>query len=199
MLSNECWNQLLDKLLSTPRQPIIVYGAAGSGKTSLLLSLAKIMKRRFMYMNTEGSPFHERALQVLGSIPHGSFIVDVHDMRGMLYHLLNVPEEIEVLFIDSINGLYRVEVAEAGDKAMRLFGLINAIGRKYSENDMTVFASAQVSLEEEPSGLEILSHYTSVFLKLLRDGEGKAILGENVLGTYNITEDGIAWRECYRR
>ncbi len=196
----DCWRRIIDYFLPSGKGFLVVYGEAGAGKTSFSLSLARYIGSSFLYINTEGSPVHERALQVLGGLNRG-FFLDVHDEWGLLLHLLRVPREVKIVFVDSLNGLYRVEASSDIDTARQLFVFINAILKQLSENGKIVVGTAQVTLTgEEPSGFDIISVYGDNIIRLVRTGEGQVgeLLYENrVIGRYRITGDGVRWMDCW--
>ncbi len=187
---------LLDKLGF-----IVVYGEAGAGKTSLALSVASQFKDDFLYLNTEGSPVGERALQVLGPNFKGLFI-DVDSLDSLILHLTETISRMtpRLIVVDSLNSVYRVEAAFDVDIAHTKFSLANALLRWYCDRGVNILCTAQVSgIEQVPAGMDVIRFYAGGLLRLRRTERGVRLLeseDEKIIGRIIITEEGIKWLEC---
>lgn len=192
-----CWDAMLAALKG---RMAIVYGAAGAGKTSLALNVAKLLGGRLAYVNTEGEVNASRVLQVLGEEVYYEYA----EARTLLDQVNLIIEAFskgfDTLVIDSVNALYRLEVGSSPDTATALFALSLAISKASTHRGKTIIATAQVSAAEEamPSGIGVISRYADVLVEISR--EETRTRGVRLAGTYFgrglITSEGFRWLQC---
>lgn len=193
----KCWDNLLNTVFPNEKGFVVVYGEAGSGKTSLSLTLASLSRKNTLYINTEGNPTYERAVQV-GMPPNIEFSNDI-DEWGIIYDTLKVWRIKEFFIIDSINNVYRISASYDIELAFRTFLFICSLFRELSKRSM-VLATAQVSLSGDiPSGEEVLKHYSTAMIKLTRKGwkrEGILEVEGRIFGEYKLERGGFEWISC---
>ncbi|MEM0061397.1 MAG: AAA family ATPase [Fervidicoccaceae archaeon] len=117
-----CWEALKQKIFPEEKGFAVLYGEAGVGKTSFSLTLAKNLKRKSLYVNTEGSPTYERALQI--GVPPEVEFSDDWDEWGIMHDIIKVWGSKELLIIDSINSIFRVSASYNIESAFRAFSFI---------------------------------------------------------------------------
>jgi len=192
-----CWEKLLEETFPGNRGFSVIYGEAGAGKTSFSLTLTAVVAGKSLYINTEGSPTYERAMQV-GVPPNVEFSEDV-DEWGIIYDILRAWNSKELVVVDSINSVFRVSASYDIEKAYRAFSFICALLKQMSKKAM-ILATAQVSLSgEAPSGEDVLSYYATSMIRLLREKgkeEGVVEVNGKLFGRYRITGGGFEWISC---
>ncbi len=186
----------------------LFYGPAGSGKTSILLHIAANTCRgsRCIYISTEGSLYYERVARTPEKYS-GVFFTEYNEFDELFWFVLTklyyMP--VDLVFIDSINALYRVIVYE--EYSIEKLGLLLAVLRRMAESGRTmIFASAQVraGFEEDKeemtaSGMSILDYWFDVIIRT-GYGEGgrtavivKPVNGSDRPAVFMITDVGVEW------
>ena len=193
----ECWEILMREIFPNGKGFAVVYGEAGVGKTSLSLTLAGLIGKRTLYINTEGNPTYERAIQV--GVPSEIEFSDDSDEWGIILDILKVWGSKELIVVDSVNSIFRMSASYNIEAAFRAFLFICSLLKSLSERAM-VLATAQVSLSGDiPSGEEALKHYSTVMVRLTRRGwkrEGKVEVGGKFFGEYKLERGGFEWISC---
>ncbi len=191
-----CWSKLIDYVVS--RKYVIFYGEAGTGKTSLVLSIIKHLGEAFVYFNTEYDVNFERVVQVLGLNCNGLFI-RVYDMSDLIFYIIKaLASHKPVIVVDSLNALYRHEAGINLSVSTKKFAFLNAILKYYSKEKL-VLCTAQVSgEEEEPSGMEVISFYANSLVKLEKEDNlyRKLKIDEKETIVFRISNDGVEVIEC---
>ncbi len=193
------------------RGPLLVYGRAASGKTLLVLALAREMglhsDKRIYLIATEPQ----------STLPAASRLLPAESEVALLYNLADIADYLatrarelkdSILVVDSLTAPYRLEVGYDPLIANRLLGFISALLKRIQERlGVTVLATSQVHEDpegiEEPPGAPILYTYFPLIAELrrldqrtrifaLREGESKNILLRGVL---RVTP-GSAELEC---
>ena len=182
---------------------VLLVGPASSGKTSLSLHIAHAMGGGVLYVNTEGSPNDERALQIFADDLGRLRIANVFSQEELLDTLLGIMGGGSLpptLVVDSVNSLYR-PYAWGGELAQDEFMLINALLLQMAREGARVLSTAQVSLEEDrPAGAPILDRYHTLAIRLgkLPGTVRRASIPEGVSCLFEIGGGGVYWRECWR-
>lgn len=196
-INHDCWDQFVRKFFPSLKGAVIVFGEAGSGKTSFVLSFLKFINQDSIYINTEGSLNYQRALQILGDNPSVKF-VDVEDDIKLLRVALEVFKLKKTVAVDSINHLFRLFLFRGLNVSWTIFNTTIALLKQLS-GFYPVISTAQVSLAgEEPSGTEALSHYFTL-IKIQRSGiekPGQIYLGDTMIGNYVLAKEGFIWTLC---
>lgn len=186
---------------------LLLMGPAAAGKTSLALHLARHMGGKVLYINTEGSPNDERALQVFQDDLERIVIVDSYSQEHLVEILIEAwwgprASGFDVVVVDSVNNLYRPHAGE-GELPLDMFMFINALLFQIAREGGRVISTAQVSMNEHrPSGAPVLERYSTLKL-VLEKGPGlwrrawSPELGVDCI--FQVTARGIEWRECWRR
>jgi RecA/RadA recombinase len=194
----ECWEVLSRELFPEGSGFAVVYGEAGSGKTAFSLTVAT-MEKEALYINTEGYPTYERALQM--EIPATVEFTDISDEWGLIYDILKIWRKRRFVIVDSINSVFRVSASYDIETAFKAFSLTCSLLKTMSKN-AKVLATAQVSLSGDvPSGDEVLKYYSTSRMRLIRVGwgkEGKAEINGEFFGMYRIEKGGFKWISCRR-
>ncbi len=202
--------KILDRVLDKKPLTILVYGPAGSGKTSLLLHVSKRLSlsgERVLFISTEGRLYQARiALQPRSYV--NALFTEVDSFNKQLELVLTTIPFIEYKYIvfDTINSLYRLEAYREG--AIEKLGLLLGILRRVVEkNNGVLLASAQVRAVEDDrefiaSGMTILEYWFDIIACLSRDN-GKRVLTivkpsdyKNISVEFTITDKGIIWIGC---
>lgn len=197
MAINECWSELSK---AAQGRLVIIYGEAGSGKTSLALSLVKaIGDKKMGYINTEGEINAIRLHHILRE--EGYIYADVKSLLEQLRALIELSKlEIDIIVIDSINALYRLEMAEEQERSAKLFTFILALSKSLTFNfGKTVIATSQVTIDEAiPSGHVFIRGYADLLVKIVkqRDGTRAVYVNEELFGEGGIAQEGFRWYRC---
>ncbi len=201
----------LDKLLQDNSKAFLVYGEAATGKTSILLHIARnisLSGEKVLFISTEGSLYQARIANYIEDYSNVLFseVSDFNEQLELTIAYLPFIENIKYIIVDSINALYRLEAYR--EESITLLGLILGMLRKIvDDRGGVLFASAQVRAVEDAeevvaSGMPILEYWFDVIVKLGRI-EGRRVLnivkprnyssGEIV---FNIVDKGVEWIEC---
>ncbi|MEM0380494.1 MAG: AAA family ATPase [Desulfurococcaceae archaeon] len=184
----------------------LFYGEAGVGKTNLLLTIARNLCKEVypcIYVNTEDLLYYDIVSRNLDEFSN-VFFVDIMDYdefyKYVLEKLMYIP--YKVLFIDSVNALFRLVVYK--ESSIINYGLLlGLIVKKNIDTNSYLFASAQVrsaideSVEYTASGMSILEYWFANIFKIDRDENGRFIECvkpfSGVRVYFEITSDGIVW------
>lgn len=184
----------------------LFYGAAGVGKTALLLVIARNICQQHspcLYVNTEDPLFYDRVARDPEAYSNVLFL-DIKDFDELIEFavkaLINMP--IKVIFVDSVNSLYRLESHR--ESALRRYNFFLALlFRKIVYDKMFLFASAQVraSLEDEEevvaSGFTILRYWFDVAYQMGFEDEKRFIKivkpSVQFKAYFKITNNGLIW------
>jgi predicted ATP-dependent serine protease len=161
-------NENLDEILFKKPVRAVIYGAAGSGKTNLLLSILKCSKvdnLATIFISTEGMTFINRVTRLSIETKNIYFALALSQDHLISLILDSLKYRTALIIIDSINHLYRVEFKENGSRNpfTYLLVLLNSI----NEKGVTIIASAQVRFDENtPAGFEYLEAWCDTMLEL---------------------------------
>ncbi len=199
----------IDRLLRD-NNSLLVYGEAATGKTSLLLHIAKTLSMNglnALFISTEGSLYQARVSLEPENYSNIIF-TEIYSLDELLECVLSyIPllHKIKYILIDSINALYRLSSWEEG--SIEKFGLINALLKDFvNKRNGLLFASAQVravddSNEVIASGMTILEYWFDIIVQLRREN-GKRVLKiikpkgyERELIEFKISSKRIEWIE----
>lgn len=199
---------VLDELISRHKM-ILIYGEAGTGKTTLLLTIAKNLStkgEKVLFISTEGSLYTARIAKMEEEYSN-VFFTEAYSLDEMLKIALILPlmKNIKYVIIDSINAPYRVEAY--AEKSIEKLGVILGLLKHVTiEKDVVVYSSAQVraveSVEGEEvtaSGMPILEFWYDLIIRLLRSN-GKRVLKivkpedkRDIQLKFIIEEYGVEW------
>jgi DNA repair protein RadB len=201
-------NPLLDNIIRGASS-LLVFGSAGSGKTTLLLTIASNIchsPHTCLYISTEETLHYERVARQPDKYSNVLFteIYDYDELEDLVLYRLGLMD-INIVFIDSINSLYRL-IAYSEESITR-YGLLlamlwmNSVGR-----NGLLYASAQVRMgfeedEEEvvASGMNILNYWFDIILYLGWINSKRAARIEkpreysDKVFFFDITDKGIEW------
>jgi len=168
-------NREIDSLIDGAHA-VLFYGIAGSGKTSMLMTIAGNHCRglRCLYISTEETLHYERV--VVDEEKYSDVLfTEVYDFDKLLdlatFIYLN---NFNTVFVDSLNALFRLQPLREG--SLSRFAYIVASLRKHAEEvGGKLFASAQVrgGDGEEIVGKPVLEYYFDVVVNLGMSGGGK--------------------------
>lgn len=197
-----------------------IYGPPGSGKTNISLKIVYEATKngsKAIYMDTEGGISLERIQQIAGSdfnkiaqniylLEPKSFDQQQLDIQN-IEDLLSEDDTIDILIIDSIVALYRVEEgdpSEINKKLGRLMAKLLTLSRDY---DIAILITNQIyspfdsdDLIVEPIGGTVLKYWSKVIVQIEKNTGSlvrTAILqrhknkssGQKI--TFEIVDDGI--------
>ncbi len=201
-------NFALDRYIGDPPWMTLFYGIAGSGKTSMLLHIAKniCMRNRCIYVSTEETLHYERVAREPDRYTN-VFFTEYYDFDELLDFIVTkyyyLP--VKTIFVDSINALYR-EIAYRENSIQKLGLLLGVLKKKITDEGGYVFASAQVRAgyeedEEEllASGMSILEYWFNTIIKLSYGDThryAEIVKPSNGRGTrvfFEITDRGVIW------
>ena len=201
----------LDNLIYREGLLVLFYGEAGSGKTRLLLTLARKLSQRntrVLFISTEGYLYSAIVSKnpLLYKNVYFTNISDLDSQLGFVLMLYSIIDLFKYIIFDSINSLYRLEAYEEG--SLEKFSLMLAVLKYLAhKNKVTVYSSAQVRAREdegEPlaSGMPILEYWHDIILEIKREGNERLINVVKPRG-YNekpykfiISAEGVEWVEC---
>ncbi|WP_440059928.1 RAD55 family ATPase [Thermogladius sp. 4427co] len=176
---------ILRRLLDIVRnsRTTLFYGPAASGKTNILLTLARELCRvnRCVYISTEGTLHYEKIARASEAYYNVEF-VDVLDFDQFIELVVKTTmmPVFKYLFIDSINALYRPIALDPNATSKYLF----VLGRLYSytSRDRRVLASAQVRTGEngelEASGFKLIEFYFDTIFQVGLEDSKRFLLME---------------------
>jgi len=197
-----------------------IYGPPGSGKTNISLKIVYEATKngsKAIYMDTEGGLSLERIQQIAGSdfnkiaqniylLEPKSFDQQQLDIQN-IEDLLSEDDSLDILIIDSIVALYRVEEgdpSEINKKLGRLMAKLLTLSRDY---DIAILITNQIyspfdsdDLIVEPIGGTVLKYWSKVIVQIEKNTGSlvrTAILqrhknkssGQKI--TFEIVDDGI--------
>jgi len=198
-------NKELDRILSSRRGPLLVYGEAGSGKTNFALyvsALNSTLNRKVLYINTEGWIIKARitGLSKYWDMNRIEFI-DLNNFRQqtlfILRHLPRIIYRYDIIVVDTINNLYRIE--EDLDAATRALSTQMAVLYTLSSRlSRTIIVLGQVKAEderEEVSGSTYIRFWSTTIARLEKDNPRRMIIEKPVEKEFffEITGRGIKW------
>lgn len=161
-------NSQLDSILFSKPSKIVVYGAAGSGKTNFLLNILKcseINNESIVYISTEDPVFIDRAIE-LGIESSNFYFASALNQEHLISLILESMQfNVIMIIVDSINHLYRVESGK--DYASKLFVDILVLLDSLNKRGITIITSAQVKLGENiVAGYEYLDIWADKIIEI---------------------------------
>lgn len=197
------------------------YGPPGSGKTNIALKIlyeATKNGSKAIYMDTEGGLSLERIQQIAGSdfnaISNSIYLLEPKSFDQQFVEIQNIEEllsqdqGVDLLIIDSIVALYRVEEGDPSEINKRLGRLMAKILTLSREYDIAVVITNQIyspfdsdDLIVEPIGGTVLKYWSKVIVEIERN-TGSLIRtatlqrhknkpsGQQI--TFEITNEGIS-------
>ncbi|OED30083.1 DNA repair and recombination protein RadB [Methanosphaera sp. WGK6] len=197
-----------------------IYGPPGCGKTNIALTVLYESTKnnsKAIYMDTEGGLSLERIQQIAGSdfdsIANNIYLFEPKSFNEQQLDIQNIEKllqeekNIDVLIIDSIVALYRVEEGDPSDinkKLGRTMAKILTLSREYN---IAVLITNQIyspfdedDLIVEPIGGTVLKYWSKIIVEIERiPGSTKrsAILQRHktkapgISVTFSITDEGI--------
>ena len=189
-------NTPLDKLLDGGIECGIItniYGPPGSGKSNICMSAAIQSKNKVLYIDTEGSFSLDRFGQLGGDEKKlkNMIFIDIHTWKDQYEQAIKLDklfkERIDIIIIDSIVALYRLELDNTNKDAVSItnrqlatvYSILSKIAR---EKNIPVLATNQVygSGEDiEPTSKDIARYWSKCLIelkKLDKDNCRKAII-----------------------
>ncbi|WFO75920.1 AAA family ATPase [Desulfurococcaceae archaeon MEX13E-LK6-19] len=201
-------SSILDEILEKHRM-ILVYGEAGTGKTTLLLTIARnlsINGWKILFISTEGSMYMARVAPREKDYSN-VFFAEVYSLDELLKLILTIPlmKRVDGIIIDSINAPFRLEAYK--EKSIEKLGIILGLLKYITlKNSTVVYSSAQVRAVESidgeevtASGMPILEFWFDLIIQLLRsDGERvlkivKPLDKKDIQLKFIIEESGVEW------
>ncbi len=185
---------------------ILFYGPAGSGKTRILLSIAKRLSlngKKVLFIGTENM-LHYAIVANNPSAYTNTVFTDTRSLEELSY-IAGIAAHtggFDAIIVDSVNAPYRA--AAYMEESLILLGLTLALLRKAAEGETIVYSSAQVRAVEDgdeirASGMSILEFWYDVILRLGRDEKGryvepvKPFIGEKHKAWFIIDSDDVVW------
>ncbi|MEM1628274.1 MAG: AAA family ATPase [Desulfurococcaceae archaeon] len=197
--------QELDELIERHRS-ILFYGVAGSGKTTMLLTIAKNLCKQdiCVYISTEGTLHYERIAREHDAYGNTLFseIYDLDELINTAIFLNMVG--IKYIFVDSINAPYRMRAMDESSIVKQAL-LISIMIKTVEETNGKLFASAQVRTGEEgyieAVGHGMLEYYFDLVVNLGIDGYeryAKIMKPNEKIDIekkmyFKITDKGVEW------
>jgi DNA repair protein RadB len=131
----------------------LVYGEAGSGKTSLALQLSREAIKTssdsvVLFVDTEGLSL-ERMEQIFGDVDQDRLLLirpsSLSDLHQTLTKKLEQHDKISLIVVDTINAYVRLSYVKNKERSERQFLEMTSILQPLAEKgDFPVFLSAQV-------------------------------------------------------
>jgi len=158
---------------------VLIYGAAGSGKTNLTLwFLSNISKnaiaKQLFYVSTEGSSY----IHLLNRYSFGTntYFIDAISLDHLLDIVLSIchkKDNIAAIAIDSINNFYRTEVLESSviNRLLNTIMALLAYAHKRMSSYIIVTAQVRETKELGFSGESILRFWTDVIAYIRKTEE----------------------------
>lgn len=185
-------NSSLDELLGGGIEKGCItqfYGPPGCGKTNIALKILYESTKngsKAIYMDTEGGLSLDRIQQIAGSnfdtIANNIYLFEPESFDEQQLDIQNIEDlleeedSIDVLIIDSIVALYRIEEgdpSEINKKLGRLMAKILTMSREY---DLAVVITNQVyspfdsdDMIVEPIGGTVLKYWSKIIIEIERD------------------------------
>ena len=191
------------RFITSPSSFTLLYGPAGSGKTSLAIEAVKHACRgHCLYASTERLDFLRRAEQANAPLDRMIVFLAVSaDDFAALAVRRNLPL-MDIVVVDSINAF-----ARDSEEAQLYTILLAAVLRRMTEDYSTpVLATAQVHATEEgvePVLARPLLEYSTLAGRLERAGQRRLLelfnphTGEALMtAEFRITSGGVEWLKC---
>ncbi len=185
-------NSSLDELLGGGIEKGAItqfYGPPGCGKTNIVLKILYESTKngsKAIFMDTEGGLSLERIQQIAASdfesIARNIFLLEPKTFDEQLLEIQNIEEllkednSIDILIIDSIVALYRVEdgdPSEINKKLGRLMAKLLTLSREY---DIAIVITNQIyspfdsdDLIVEPIGGTVLKYWSKIIIEIERN------------------------------
>ncbi|MEM0035774.1 MAG: AAA family ATPase [Desulfurococcus sp.] len=196
-------NRDIDELIRNATT-ILFYGVAGSGKTSMLITIAGNYCRgvKCLYISTEETLHYEK-VAVNPDKYRDVLFTEVYDFNKLVeLATLIYLYGSSVVFVDSLNSLFRLE-SLAENSISRLAYVVASIRGVVEDMGGKMFASAQVRAREgesEPVGKPVLEYYFDLIIELnIGDSVRYARIvkpkhmGREKIHRFRITREGVEW------
>ncbi len=158
---------------------VLIYGAAGSGKTNLTLWLLSCISKRtkakqLFYISTEG-PSYAHLLSRY-NFNNNTYFIDAINIDHLLDIVLDIcyrRKNIAAIAIDSINNFYRTEALESNviNRLLNTVMALLAYARKHMGSYVIVTAQVREADTLSFSGESILRFWSDVIIQV-RKAEG---------------------------
>lgn len=165
------------------------YGPPGSGKTNIALKILYESTKngsKAIYMDTEGGLSLERIQQIAGSdfnsISNNIYLLEPKTFDEQIVNIQNIENllkednSIDMLIIDSIVALYRVEEGDPSEINKRLGRLMAKILTLSREYDIAIIITNQIyspfdsdDLIVEPIGGTVLKYWSKIIIEIERN------------------------------
>jgi len=180
---------------------VLVGGAPGIGKSTLLLQLCGLVNRdeRILYISGEES---ERQLKMraqrLGVDKGEIYVLAETGLTGTLNAIESVSPDIVI--IDSIQTMFDPEVSSAPGSISQVRECTMSIMRRTKENGFTTFVVGHINKEGSIAGPKVLEHMVDCVLyfegeqstsfRILRAGKNR-FGSTNEIGVFEMGEKGL--------
>ena len=131
----------------------LVYGEAGSGKTSLALQLSREAIKNssdsvVLFVDTEGLSL-ERMEKIFGTVDQGRLLLirpsSLNDLHQTLTKKMEQHDNVSLIVVDTINAYVRLSYIKDKERSERQFLEMTSVLQPLAENgDFPVLLSAQV-------------------------------------------------------
>ncbi len=165
-------NNELDKILNNRDKFYLIYGDAGSGKTSFVSKIAResvLRGSKTLYICTEGSISIEKLLSDPAVIDSDIRFVFPRSLAELLKTIIIASlSDFDLIIIDSVNYLYRVEGGYSYRSNEIFTSIISLLHYDSRLLGRYVLATAQVRETEEgfePSGVVFLDFYIPYMIR----------------------------------
>lgn len=217
-------NSSLDELLGGGIEKGAItqfYGPPGCGKTNIALKILYETTKtgsKAIYMDTEGGLSLERIQQISGddfnTIANRVYLLEPKTFDQQqneiqnIEELLNEDENVDMLIIDSVVALYRVEDGDPNEINKRLGRLMAKLLTMSRTHDIAVVITNQIyspfdsdDLIVEPIGGTVLKYWSKIIIEIERDigsSTRTAILQRHKskspgqTTSFEITDEGIS-------
>ena len=144
---------------------VLVGGDPGIGKSTLLLQICQYIGDGSSVLYVTGE---ESAQQVkmrasrLGVSPKGLLLLEETNLDSIISHAANAKPD--VMFVDSIQTMYRAEVASAPGSVAQVRDATHFLMRLAKENNIAIFIVGHVTKEGSIAGPRVLEHMVDCVL-----------------------------------